>query len=69
MSNDMHVSNEQNVAFIADEEEDEYDSTVESLTNVIVLSDDDDAVDGKRNRKLSYFMRVFFLGGCRSRSR
>ena len=64
---DMHVSNAQNVAFIADDDEEE--STVASLTNVIVLSDHDDLVDTKRHshRKLSYFLRLFFLGGCRMR--
>lgn len=55
---------DQNVAFIVEEE----DSTVESLTNGIVLSAEignDDARNGRRRTKHSLFARFFFFGGCR----
>lgn len=53
---------EQNIAFIVEED----DSTVETLTNHVVLSEEKDRADRDgRRQKLSQFVRFFFFGGCR----
>ena len=63
-NNDTLPSHNQNIAFIAEEDE----STVESLTNDIVLPREGGNPDegGVRRKKRSLFMRFCFFGGCKN---
>ena len=62
-TNDDTLPSNNNIAFIAEEE----DSTVESLTNDIVLPREAGNPDksGVRRKKRSLFMRFCFFGGCK----